>query len=287
METILSFFKKPHPFNYKGNSSLASGLIIAFLLFALQPFGFGQLDLFPRLWKSLIMGATTTFTLLASYGLCTRILPQTFQNKQWLVWNDLLFSAFNVMLIGIANSLVIYWLKLSASDLPALVVNVVSHTILIGIVASFLLLFIEQSFHLRTELAALQRLNKQLETRKVDSTESSVITFVSEKGKPEFRLDPNEIIYLKSEGNYVEIFYVNDQREQKKELLRNRLKAVEALLPQDRFFQCHRSYFVNTDRISRVNRGGRDYEISMKGSDKSVPVSRTRADQLIQLLKTD
>lgn len=280
MDTILSFFKKPHPFNYKGNSSVASGLIIAFLLFGLQPFGFSELDLFPRLWKSIIMGATTTLTLLISYKLCARALPQTFKNKQWLVWKDLMFSAFNVLLIGIANSLVIYWLKLSSAELSPLIVNVVSHTILIGIVASFLLLFIEQSFHLRSELATLQKLNQQLEMRKNEPYETRLITFVSEKGKPEFRLDPNEITYLKSEGNYVEVFLVGNR----KELLRNRLKVVESLLPEGQFFQCHRSYLVNKHRISRINRTSRDYEVRLKGSDKSIPVSRAKADSLIELL---
>lgn len=287
MGTILSFFNRPHPFNYKGNSSLASGLIIAFLLFALQPFGFSELSFFPRLWKSLIMGATTTFTLLISYKLCARILAQTFKNGQWLVWNDLLFSAFNVILIGVANSLVIHWLKFSAADLSVLVVNVVSNTVLIGIVASFFLLFIEQSFHLRSELAALQKLNKQLEDREPTPHENQSITFASEKGKPEFRLNPGQIVYLKSEGNYVEVFYENDQKEQKKELLRNRLKAVESILPEKQFFMCHRSYLVNLNRILRINRGSRDYEISLHGSDKAIPVSRAKANLLVELLSTN
>ncbi len=281
MDTILSFFRKPHPFNYKGNSSVASGLIITFLLFTLQPFGFSELDFFPRLWKSLIMGLTTTVTLLVSYTLCAKALPQTFKNKQWLVWKDLAFSAFNVLLIGIANSLVIYWLKLSSAELSPLIINVVSHTILIGIVASFLLLFIEQSFHLRSELASLQKLNDQLEVRKVENPYAQMITFLSEKGKPEFRLDPNEITFLKSEGNYVEVFLEGDG----KELLRNRLKVVASLLPEGHFFQCHRSYLVNTHRISRINRASRDYEVMLKGSDKSIPVSRAKADPLIELLK--
>lgn len=284
MEAILSFFKRPHPFNYKGNSSLASGLIIAFLLFALQPFGFSELDTFPRLWKSVIMGATTTATLLLSYGFCAGLLSETFKNKQWLVWKDLLFSSFNVLLIGVANSLVIHVLHLSAADFSTLVVNVISHTILIGVVASFLLLFIEQSFHLRSELAALQKLNKQLDNRSVNTTESQTITFISEKGKPEFRLNPDEIVYLKAEGNYIEVFYENDQKEQKKELLRNRLKAIETLLPESQFFQCHRSYLVNINRITRINRGGRDYELDLHGSEKAIPVSRAKADLLIELL---
>lgn len=281
MDTILSFFRKPHPFNYKGNSSVASGLIITFLLFTLQPFGFSELDFFPRLWKSLIMGLTTTITLLVSYTLCAKALPQTFKNKQWLVWKDLSFSAFNVLLIGIANSLVIYRLKLSSAELSPLIINVVSHTILIGIVASFLLLFIEQSFHLRSELASLQKLNDQLEVRKVENPYSQMVTFLSEKGKPEFRLDPNEITFLKSEGNYVELFLEGNR----KELLRNRLKVVASLLPEGQFFQCHRSYLVNIHRISRINRASRDYEVMLKGSDKIIPVSRAKADPLIELLK--
>lgn len=287
MNSLKHFFSKPHPFNYKGNAAWISGLIIAFLLFALQPFGFSQLDTFARLWKSVLLGAVTTFTLLLSYGIVTRISPGTFARQQWYVWKDLLFSAFNMVLIGVANSLVIFWLNMSPEALWPLIVQVVPNTFYIGFVASVLLLFLEQSLYLATEMRALEKINEQLASNREKDQAGCEIVFKSESGVPEFKLSSQDIVYLKSGGNYVDIIWEDETHVVHKELLRNRLKVVSEWLSPDAFFACHRSHIINLKRIRKIKRGDRDYELILRGTEDIIPVSRAKAPQLMALLTAD
>lgn len=286
MMGIQDFFTRPHPFNYKGKAAWVSGLIIFLLLFMLRPFGFGELALFPRLWKSLLLGAVTCVVLLLSYGVLTRFMTNTFKQNGWLVWHDLLFSAFNMVLIGIANSLVIYFLKLSPEDLSTLLIQVVPNTFYIGFVASFLLLFLEQSLFLSSELKTLEQVNKALEQKENKVSGSADVVLLSETGLPELKLPASDIICVRSEGNYVDIFCLDENKHIQKRLLRNRLKLVADMLPSNTFFQCHRRYLVNLEHTTRLQKAGRDYALDLKYLDFPIPVSRARSSQLIQILST-
>lgn len=64
------------------------------------------------------------------------------------------------------------------------------------------------------------------------------------------------------------------------------LSALEAKLEQKSFFRCHRSYIVNIEEIDKITpwfNGA--YNISLKGSDDNIPVSRNNAKKLKDLFE--
>ena len=83
----------------------------------------------------------------------------------------------------------------------------------------------------------------------------------------------SEIDYIKSDGNYIEI-----HSQGKKKVLKETLKNMETKLPADIFFQTHRSYLVNVEKIESI--GGN----SIKVNNEELPIVKERRDALLAYL---
>tara|TARA_R110002050_G_scaffold299089_1_gene463787 strand:- start:18142 stop:18921 length:780 start_codon:yes stop_codon:yes gene_type:complete len=86
-----------------------------------------------------------------------------------------------------------------------------------------------------------------------------------------YKIKLADIIYVKSDSNYVEVFLEN-----KKHLVRSTLKNFSDLLPETMFIQVHRSYIVNIHKIESVGDG----EVCLNGG-KSTPLSANFKEHVI------
>jgi hypothetical protein len=69
---------------------------------------------------------------------------------------------------------------------------------------------------------------------------------LSGEGKEELTLNKDNIIYLKSDDNYVDIHFINETNQIEKVVIRATLKFLENQLAEHRqFVRIHRSYLVN------------------------------------------
>ena len=84
------------------------------------------------------------------------------------------------------------------------------------------------------------------------------------KSGREFYLPLNEILYFKSENVYLDI-----QTEKGRFLVRKKLKEQLAELPETAFFQVHRSYIVNLEKIQSFD----GKEVALADGSK-IPVGR-------------
>jgi two-component system, LytTR family, response regulator LytT len=104
---------------------------------------------------------------------------------------------------------------------------------------------------------AVEQLNKdQSQNLKIKDGHSTLVISVS------------SILYIESEGNYINIFCHD-----KKYVARQSLDSIVADLDQDSFFRIHRSYLVNTSKIKRYSKK----EVVL--SDTTLPVSRNVAEE--------
>jgi two-component system response regulator LytT len=78
-----------------------------------------------------------------------------------------------------------------------------------------------------------------------------------------------ELKYIKSDGNYIEIYCDN-----KKLITRSTLKDFLLKLPSQRFVQVHKSYAVNIEHVDAI-----EYSNIIIGKE-SIPISRSFADEL-------
>ena len=87
-------------------------------------------------------------------------------------------------------------------------------------------------------------------------------------------LDPDDIIYVESDGNYSTLFIENE----KNILLTKKLKEVSELLPNDSFFRIHNSYIINLNKIKEYLKTD-GYVVLENG--KKIPVSRQRKSDFL------
>nr|HPM32267.1 LytTR family DNA-binding domain-containing protein [Chryseolinea sp.] len=89
------------------------------------------------------------------------------------------------------------------------------------------------------------------------------------------------MIYFKSEDNYVLLYYKVDD-EVRKELIRTNLKKLEQDLDLPNFVRIHRSYMINSRNVATVLRTSQGYRVKMDfGSDQILSVS-TKYQQIFE-----
>lgn len=63
-------------------------------------------------------------------------------------------------------------------------------------------------------------------------------------------LNPAEIIYCKAEGNYTDLYMINEE----KDTVTINIGKIESLLPQNKFMKINRSVIINKQYLTEINR---------------------------------
>lgn len=116
------------------------------------------------------------------------------------------------------------------------------------------------------------------------SQDAAQIWFSNENEKPVCQLYLSNIQFIKAEGNYIEVFFLNEQKILKKNLIRNKLSYATSILPPQDFWRVHRSFIVQLNHVEKVIGNARNLELIMKTSQITVPVSRSKANDLLSHL---
>ncbi len=90
-------------------------------------------------------------------------------------------------------------------------------------------------------------------------------------------LDLDDLLFAESDGNYSTLYLTNS----KKIVLTKKLKEVNAMLPDERFFRIHNSYIVNLDKIKEFIKSD-GYVILV--SNHKIPISRQRKAAFLEKL---
>lgn len=136
--------------------------------------------------------------------------------------------------------------------------------------------------------------SKNTESQSLDTAEISPanpspsiqqIHFQAENEKDVLSVKLDHLLFLKSESNYVAIFYLyNGQL--KKRLIRNSLKKLEQELNHPCLIRVHRSYMLNILNAVSVNRHPKSYQVLLeKAEEYPLPVSPTYMEEFDKRLK--
>ncbi|MCF6133185.1 LytR/AlgR family response regulator transcription factor [Flavobacterium wongokense] len=132
--------------------------------------------------------------------------------------------------------------------------------------------FKEEQLFTAIELA----LHKLTENEQAEENKDAVIIkdalFIKDKFKYT-KLNINDILWIKSDGNYLEI-----QTTQKEELIRATLSNFIEKLNSDIFFKTHKSYIVNLEHLTKLE----THTVTI--ADKAIPISKNYYEDLIKKL---
>jgi hypothetical protein len=126
----------------------------------------------------------------------------------------------------------------------------------------------------------------EIETLKSNAnkpTEKRLLVFKDENGKIKFSVLAKDLLLLESTDNYVSVFYILDNKVQRK-LLRNTLKNLEEMLKENSVVRCHRSFMVNITNVEFMQKDYKKFNLKIKNLEKVIPVSEKYSTPFLSFL---
>ena len=266
-------FQKPLPsyLNEKGN---IVRLIIFTSVFALifiniySPFGvdkwFNLTNLQFLTYSSLIILGGVLIVVISRiimFQVCKRHLINIWQYLLW-IFTEVLFMALFYALFETLflddNRIFSELVKLSARNT----------TLVLLLPYSVLWLY----FSWKDKKEQIDRLE---DVKSFPANTRNMIPFYDEKGILKFSIKKENLLYLESAENYVNICYLNKGKVSKY-LLRDTLKKIEESFSGTEIIRCHRSYMVNFDKVKVIRKDKDGLKLELDNpSVIDLPVSKT------------
>ena len=124
--------------------------------------------------------------------------------------------------------------------------------------------------HLRYKMSLL---NDKIQTISVD--DKRLISITDENGNLKMAIKPDKLIYVKSAGNYLELFYLNTG-ELTKEVIRGSIKEFESKITKRKILRTHRSYIVNLEYLSSFKKTRKGFDLTLDYiPNEIIPISST------------
>ncbi len=235
---------------------------------------------YSRLAMLSLFGVSVIVSSLAANYLIPRIFREVYDEDRWTVGKHILHVLLVLFCISLGNQIVMVLTENTSIPFWQMYLTVT----IIGFFPITLGLFTAEQRRLKRNLAHAQTLNAQLDRLHQPAPAAAVpelpkgVVLISETGKDKLSLLPNQLVYLESIGNYVDVYWLNLMFPQKA-VLRNTLKEMEAALhDHPQFFRCHRAFIVNLKAINKTEGNARGYQLTMSGSGQVIPVSRSYVD---------
>ena len=233
-----------------------------------------------------IFGAGCAVSTLMANWIVPTLLPTLYIEDRWTVWKHILQTLFVLFCVSVGNQAL---LVLMYNEYPPFWQMYLSVTT-IGFFPIIMSVFVTEQRRLKRNLIHAQTLNEQLahrinlalETTTLnlpvgpnESVPADRIVLTSENGKDQLTLPPDQLLYIESIGNYIEVHWLNLSQPQKT-VLRSTLKEIADLLQAyPHFFRCHRAFLVNLRAVSHSEGNARGYQLTLTGSPTQIPVSRS------------
>jgi DNA-binding LytR/AlgR family response regulator len=127
-----------------------------------------------------------------------------------------------------------------------------------------------------------EQIERMTEIQTLPGNVRDMIPFYDEKSVLKLSVKKENLLYIESAENYVNICYLNKDKISKY-LLRETLKKIEENFSGTEIIRCHRSYIVNFEkvRVIRKDKDGLKLELDSP-SVMDIPVSKTYVDNVMQ-----
>lgn len=249
---------------------LVAGTIATAALLFLRPFGLAS---YP---SSRVVPLILSFSAVSvAVALLNALLrPRLFAEERWTVGRHILFSLWNLLAIAAAILLVARSVGLVSITLRDFVLFA-AVTVAIGAIPVTIETLATQVWLLKTALARSREVNRAIGSTGTKSGNRHV-RITSRTGET-LELSMREFVYAEAAENYVRV-YRESSTQSTAVLLRATLTEIGEQLGDAGAIRCHRSFVVNPERVTRVQGNAQGYRLTLAGADKTIPVSRGRAD---------
>ena len=266
-------FKEKFPFNtgYKNEflGFLKSALILIILLYVVGFFNPNQNIFIYFFGFFLTLLLVFLFNSLLNFVVIQRLVSV----ENWCLWKEITRRLFFLVIYSFAIILYIdYSMNINFSKVDFW--QFATTCFIIGSIPIIIKIFITKNRLLKASLIEADLLQKKislLQSVKKKITEEVIIksNIINEV----FKIDVNDLLYIKSDQNYISICYLKEG-ELKSYLLRISLVNALKQITAESIFRCHRSYAVNINCIQKITGNAQSLKL-MLTQDCIVPVSRS------------
>ena len=107
-------------------------------------------------------------------------------------------------------------------------------------------------------------------------SEERRITLFDNSGVLKFSINPENLYFIESDDNYIQVWYTDVSGELKKYMLRCRLKTVEDSFADSDLVRCHRKYIINIRKVRVLSSEKEGYTVELDSDAMPrIPVSKT------------
>ena len=277
----MKWLNAPYPLlqkaKYKWLFALLTGLFVFVFLIFFQPFGAGQSIPYKYIFLA-GFGVSVFLGVAVTYFILPKLFPVFFRPEKWTIGKEILLQSCCILIISAFNSLHNYnwWRDI---DFYQTFLNFLIITTSIGIFPIIGLIFFKERTLSKRNIERARLISNQLPPAAVEETITLQIQEESLKESP-IVMQLTEFVYAQSEGNYITVYYLEDNVIMQK-LIRLSLKQLEIQLEHlSQIKRCHRSYLINTQHIKAIDGNARSLNIQLDNVATPIPVSRsfTKAD---------
>lgn len=281
--TLFHVFGQPYALSVSKTAllfrSFLFGCFVFLFLLLFRPFGLSTSgNLF--IWVSAGYGLCTLQGMLQINLAAHKWFPKFLNEETWTLGRELFWILCNILFIGLLNALysalIGFWAfslwQLIKLELFTLAVAVFPVTILLLVrEAKLKRHYHEQAELLNGKINAYSRLHHNAK-QTVSSVQS--VSIPSQIAGESLDINLNDLVYMHSADNYVEVFYLRNGVLEHT-LLRNTLKAIAAALSvHTDLLRCHKSYLINFSKVTHISGNAQGYRLHLSGVQALIPVSR-------------
>ncbi len=110
----------------------------------------------------------------------------------------------------------------------------------------------------------------------LNPSEEKRITLFDNSGTLKLSVSPDNLFFIESDDNYIQVWYSDNSGELKKYMLRCRLKTVEESFADSDLVRCHRKYIINIRKVRMLISEKEGYSVELDSdTTPRIPVSKT------------
>lgn len=274
---VSNYLSQPAPVNEKPwLSVLLCVAIVIFILAIFEPFNF-RLNSLGQVWVLVGFGLLTMLVTSIAFVLLPKIFKRFYNPDKWTTGKSLLNNVFFLIIMGIG--VVCYDYFIVMKQLPeyfpmGFLVDLFA-ALTIGIIPLSIITIITQNNALKRNLNSSKEINQILSERiKISPIKEDLIT-LNKSTKESISIRPEDILYMESEGNYVNVHYRQDEKVTYKQIRSTIKQMEETLQNHPMFIRCHRAFIVNINYISNAEGNAQGYQLTLSNVPLEIPVSRT------------